>query len=278
MTSKILNSPISLSTTNGNFPKKIPSINDSFKKSFQKVKNFAKLLFENTIFQISLLGISSLSFFAACISIGSTSFLIATLVSTIALAILIKKKFSNFIYELSTTDSFIRQKKFNKRWPWFNQITKNIFLGAVPLKNLNHEKIFIEKNITSILSIIEEKETTKKTIFTTPINLSYWKKNNFSHLHISIKDRYPISKDKLQKAADFIQREVLNNKKIYVHCTAGRSRSAMAIIAYLLKYKKMDLKEAFRFMKSKRRVLFINYSQRIALKVFRDSLLTSSCK
>ena len=267
MTSKILDSASTLSTPKAEkFSKESPSVNDSFKISFQKVKNIAKLIFDNTIFQSSLLGVCSFSFFAAYISVGSASFLIATFISSLALAILVKQKFSNFIYELSTTNSFIRQKFFSKRWPWFNQITKNIFLGAVPLKSLNHEKLFKEKNITSILSIIEEKETTKKTVFTTPINLSYWKKNDFSHLHIPIKDRYPLSSIDLQKAADFIHREVSSNKKIYVHCTAGRSRSAMVIIAYLLKYKKMDLTEAYKFLKSKRRVLFINYSQRIALK------------
>ncbi|NGX49185.1 MAG: hypothetical protein K940chlam5_00781 [Candidatus Anoxychlamydiales bacterium] len=267
MTSKILAASNVLSTIKTErFSKEIPLGNDSFKRSFRKVKNIAKLIFDNTIFQSSLLGVCSFSFFAAYISVGSVSFLTATLVSSLALAILVKQKFSNFIYELSTTDSFVRQKFFSKRWPWFSQIDKNIFLGAVPLKNLNHEKLFKEKNITSILSIIEEKETLKKTIFTTPINLSYWKKNNFSHLHIPIKDRYPLSSIDLQKAADFIHREVLNNKKIYVHCTAGRSRSAMAVIAYLVKYKKMDLNKAYRFLKSKRRVLLINYSQRKALK------------
>nr|NGX33514.1 hypothetical protein [Candidatus Anoxychlamydiales bacterium] len=55
-------------------------------------------------------------------------------------------------------------------------------------------------------------------------------------------------------------------KNIYVHCTAGRSRSAMAVISYLVKYKKMDLTQAYRFVKSKRRIVLINYSQRKDLK------------
>ena len=145
-------------------------------------------------------------------------------------------------------------------------MTSKILNSASTLSTPKAEKIFKEKNITSILSIIEEKETLKKTIFTTPINLSYWEKNNFSHLHIPIKDRYPLSYIDLQKAADFIQREVSSNKNIYVHCTAGRSRSAMAVISYLVKYKKMDLTQAYRFVKSKRRIVLINYSQRKALK------------
>ncbi|NGX34293.1 MAG: hypothetical protein K1060chlam1_00644 [Candidatus Anoxychlamydiales bacterium] len=277
MTSKTLHFSNSSSTTKlESFSKKISSINVALNENVKKAKILAKLLFENIIFQASILSFFSFTFFASYLSFGSNLFLIAAFVSKVSLIILVKQRFSDFIYDLSTADSFIRFKLFEKRWPWFNQITKNIFLGAIPIKNLNHERLFKEKQITSILSIIEEKETTKKTIFTTPINLSYWKNNNFSHLHISIKDRYPISSNDLHKAADFINENVLKNKKIYVHCTAGRSRSAMAIIAYLIKYKKMDLNEAFEFVKLKRRVMLVNSSQRKALIVFYNFILNQS--
>lgn len=267
MTTKILNIKSFLPHKKfDDFPKN--SINEIINKKFLKVKDLTKKIFESIIFQTSFFTICNISFYASFICFGSNIYLVAALISSITLAILIKRKFSDFLYELSIADSFIREIFFKTRWPWFNQITEHIFLGAMPLKNLNHEKIFKQKSITSILSIIEKKETIKKTIFTTPIHLSYWKKNNFSHLHIPIKDRHPIEIDKLQKAAEFIHKTILNNKKIYVHCRAGRARSAMAIIAYLLKYKKMNLNMAFRFIKEKRSVFLVNSSQKKSLKTF----------
>lgn len=241
------------------------SIFDALKQLSKKIKILAKLYFESVIFKASILSFFTFSFFVSYLVLASSMYLLSTIISSVALAILIKRNSWNFIYEISTADGYIRQIISKKRWPWFNQITDNIYLGALPLKNLEHEKIFREKNITSVLSLVETKETTKKTIFTSPIDISYWKKNQYSHLQISTKDRCPISSRDLHKAADFIHQRVLENKKIYVHCVAGRSRSAMAVISYLVKYKNIPLTQALRFVKEKRRVLYINSSQRKCL-------------
>jgi len=45
-----------------------------------------------------------------------------------------------------------------------------------------------------------------------------------------------ISKKVIDKALEVINRELDNNKKVLVHCTFGRSRSASIVLLYLLKY------------------------------------------
>ncbi|NGX62864.1 MAG: hypothetical protein KR126chlam6_00266 [Candidatus Anoxychlamydiales bacterium] len=246
------------------------------KAEVQKVKKFAKLLFASTLFQLSILISASFVFAISYLKYSSSYFLLSSIISTVALLILVKQKFPNFIYELSTTDCYIRDKCFKKRWPWFNQINKNIFLGAVPLKNLDHFTIFKDNNIKAVLSIIEEIDTKKETIFVSPINLSFWKQNSIDHLHISCKDLYPPSLKDLDLAADYIHKKIQENKKIYVHCTAGRSRSAMAIICYLMKYKNMSYEDAFKYVKSKRDLVLVNRSQRDQLKKYSKTLLTNS--
>jgi len=243
------------------------------KEDVQKVKKFAKLLFASSLFKLSIFYTLSFVFAISYLKYSSTTFLLSSIISAIATFILVKQKFSNFIYELSTTDSYIRDKFFKKRWPWFNQIDTNIFLGALPLKNLDHFTIFKDNNIKAVLSIIEEIDTKKETIFVSPIELSFWKKNHIDHLHISCKDLYPPSLKDLDLAADFIHKNVQENKKIYVHCTAGRSRSAMTIICYLMKYKNMSYEDAFKYVKSKRDLVLVNRLQREQLKKYSISNL-----
>ena len=48
------------------------------------------------------------------------------------------------------------------------------------------------------------------------------------------------------------------NKKVLVHCEVGVSRSASCIIAYLMKSKQMNFKDAYSFCKEKRTIISPN--------------------
>ncbi|KAH9400073.1 Dual specificity protein phosphatase 14 [Tyrophagus putrescentiae] len=52
--------------------------------------------------------------------------------------------------------------------------------------------------------------------------------------------------------SDFINDALKNNQKVVVHCISGISRSSTLIIAFLMKYKDMMLKDAFNLVRSKR--------------------------
>lgn len=55
---------------------------------------------------------------------------------------------------------------------------------------------------------------------------------------ISSEDHQPLSMEDLHRAADKIHEWIEGGHNVYVHCLAGRARSAMAIAAYLLKYQR----------------------------------------
>ncbi|RWS01708.1 dual specificity protein phosphatase 14-like protein [Dinothrombium tinctorium] len=55
--------------------------------------------------------------------------------------------------------------------------------------------------------------------------------------------------------ADKIEEVHRKNGIIVVHCFAGCSRSATVVIAYLMKYKRMTLREAFYFVRDKRSII-----------------------
>jgi atypical dual specificity phosphatase len=85
---------------------------------------------------------------------------------------------------------------------------------------------------------------------------------NIESVKLDVVDR---PTESLAKYFDFVCdkiNEVVNKKGVcLVHCVAGVSRSASMILAYLMKYHKMNLKDAHSFVKSKRPFVscFINF-------------------
>lgn len=59
--------------------------------------------------------------------------------------------------------------------------------------------------------------------------------------------------------ADRIQEVYLRGGKVLIHCMAGASRSPTLCLAYLMKYHRMRLRDAFRYLKQRRPVVHPNY-------------------
>jgi atypical dual specificity phosphatase len=60
--------------------------------------------------------------------------------------------------------------------------------------------------------------------------------------------------------ADKVNGHAMNNEKVLVHCVAGVSRSASFVLAYLMKYQKMPLKDAYKYLHARRPVVRPNTS------------------
>ena len=64
-----------------------------------------------------------------------------------------------------------------------------------------------------------------------------------------------------------------SNKKTYVHCSQGKSRSPSVVIAYVMFKKKMNFEDAFKFVKSKREQILPNSGFVEQLKEFEEILV-----
>lgn len=62
----------------------------------------------------------------------------------------------------------------------------------------------------------------------------------------------------LRDGADFIHKAIIANGRVLVHCAAGISRSATIVLAYDLIHRKMKLRDAFRDLINRRRVIWPN--------------------
>ena len=84
-------------------------------------------------------------------------------------------------------------------------------------------------NVGGVVSVNQE--------FERVVTLSYdeWQAKEVELLKIDCADfNFAPSRDDLIKAANFMDSKILNGKSVYVHCKAGRTRSATIVAAYLI--------------------------------------------
>ena len=102
------------------------------------------------------------------------------------------------------------------------------------------------------------------------------------NIRVSVKDN--LEKDQIIKlytyldnVTEYIYNSLMDNKKIFVHCYAGKQRSATIVCAYIMKYLNLSYKTSTELMKSKRIVVFTplpNFDD--ALRLFEDKIAKSS--
>lgn len=225
-----------------------------------KTQNFAKKIFSSPTLWILLLTLSVGIFSpiaAHFLMPTSTIIIIDTfaLMTILDIALQYKKIIS---YEISFLHLLIKNK-LKSSWNWYNKIDENIILGAMPLKNKNHLEELIslagKKEKLSILSILEKWEVQRQTPFTTPITPNDWKVNNVNQLIIEGEDHIPPTLEQLKDGVDFINTEIAKGKKVYVHCKAGRGRSAITLACYYMLKNKRTPRQAIEFIESKRPIV-----------------------
>lgn len=105
------------------------------------------------------------------------------------------------------------------------------------------ELFLTQHEITTVCSI-----TAKDTL--TPLKSTTLRLS----LPISDSSHSPISSH-FAAAHEFIEQARKENKKVVVHCEVGMSRSPTIVISYLMKYKNINLREAYNLVKSRRPII-----------------------
>ncbi len=119
---------------------------------------------------------------------------------------------------------------FYRRW---DRVTKNLYIGALPLKKHLAELVEQEK-ISSVLSMTEQFELETGGFFFKPVSKHDWLQEGVHHEVIEAKDCTMLSETHIEKAVRFIAQEIKKGRKVYVHCQAGIERSVTVAAAYLI--------------------------------------------
>jgi protein-tyrosine phosphatase len=131
-------------------------------------------------------------------------------------------------------------------------INSNLFVGGE-----NKIEIIAKINIQSILDLRKEACHDKYTL----------KKNSMNYFQLRIPDRGIPTIEETQNAINWINLQIEQKRKVFVHCNLGRGRGPLIIILYLIS-KGMNSKSAINFVKEKRSFTYLNEKQINFIKKF----------
>lgn len=141
---------------------------------------------------------------------------------------------------------------------WYNEIALNakehavkeqkgrVFLGAIPLATMNHHNKLLElaggAHNLAVLSVIEPFENEESNLAGDPVRTCDWSEVGLAgftqqHLQLPVADLTAPTFEQIRDGVNFIDESITSKDSVvYVHCKAGRGRSAVIIAAYMIKH------------------------------------------
>lgn len=155
-------------------------------------------------------------------------------------------------------------EKLNVRH-WYDRVDDKVIIGALPWLSLKEELIHKE-NVRNVVSMNENFELNWLKGWVA--NKEDWTNSNVNFLQLATQDIFETpSQDKLKIGVDFI----MSSKKgesVYVHCKAGRTRSATLVCCYLMTRNNWSPEQAGELLATKRPQLALYNSQWQAIRQF----------
>ncbi|KKQ42687.1 MAG: Dual specificity protein phosphatase [Microgenomates group bacterium GW2011_GWC1_37_8] len=135
------------------------------------------------------------------------------------------------------------------------------------------DQIFIGSDLCKAGVCLIHGEEFKKLDVSVEINLSAENnelppKDLEAYLWIPVIDGYAPTQFQLDLGTCAMNDALKVGKKVYIHCKNGHARSPSLVVAYLVRFEKMNLEQAESLMKEKRPEIHIEESQRKALEEF----------
>lgn len=171
--------------------------------------------------------------------------------------------FSGYYKKLKYEASLVYTK--HSTGDWWNKIKPlNLYLGALPLENKGHLQAIIDLGVTHILSMVEDFEMEEGWL-NTPVTQETWKAHGVEVKQIRAVDFHPLSHAELEEGIEYLARTLEQGNTVYVHCKAGRGRSASVVVGYLMQYHHLSFVDAVFLVKQQRPQIHLNQYQRDAI-------------
>jgi len=147
---------------------------------------------------------------------------------------------------------------------WYDRIDQSVILGAMPFRSDYTEKMIKSERIGGVVSMNEDYEL---ALFSH--QAEGWDKLGVQFLQLSTTDIFQApNQEKLERGVDFINKMSPTGNSIYVHCKAGRTRSATLVGCYLMSVHQCTPEQAVRVMQEKRPHILLHHKQWEALRTY----------
>ena len=146
---------------------------------------------------------------------------------------------------------------------WWDRIDTYVVLGAFPFAR-GVAKL-AQEGVRGVVNTCEEYEG--------PIE--EYQQHSIEQLRMPTVDFTHPSFDDVCRAVEFIDQNVGEGKSVYIHCKAGRARSATVAICWLMKAKQISADEAQCWLTEKRPHVNKRLTQRPVVQRFEKDFVTS---
>ncbi|XP_055457086.1 phosphatidylglycerophosphatase and protein-tyrosine phosphatase 1 [Psammomys obesus] len=156
---------------------------------------------------------------------------------------------------------------------WYHRIDTTVLLGALPLRSMTR-RLVLDENVRGVITMNEEYET--RFLCNTA---KEWKKAGVEQLRLSTVDMTGVpTLTNLHRGVQFALKYQSLGQCVYVHCKAGRSRSATMVAAYLIQVHNWSPEEAIEAIARIRPHISIRPNQLEVLKEFHKEIAARAAK
>ncbi|XP_019332302.1 phosphatidylglycerophosphatase and protein-tyrosine phosphatase 1 isoform X2 [Alligator mississippiensis] len=155
--------------------------------------------------------------------------------------------------------------------PGFHRIDRTVLLGALPLR-ARSSRLVQEENVRAVLTLNEDYETRFLCC-----SAREWEAMGVEQLRLSTVDLTGVpTLENLQKGVEFVLKHQECGNSVYVHCKAGRSRSATMVAAYLIQVHNWSPQEAIEAIAKIRPHILIRHKQVQVLERFHKLVIAGT--
>lgn len=148
-------------------------------------------------------------------------------------------------------------------WNWWDQVDDQLYVGARPFPS-DVAKLY-QLGVRAVVNTCEEYEGP----------LEEYKKFEITQLYLPTIDFTPPTLADVQAGVDFIEQHQAQGETVYVHCKAGRGRSATIALCAMIKKYDIDPEEALRRLQAGRKQVLKSLPEREVVKEYWASISPS---
>lgn len=141
-------------------------------------------------------------------------------------------------------------------WNVWDEIDDGVLLGGLPWQR-DAARLY-EAGVRAVVNTCEEYAGPSEE----------YERLGIEQLYLPTVDFLPPSFEAINRAVDFIDRHRAAGHAVYVHCKAGRGRSATIVLCWLMRHHGMTPDEAQHFMQQRRRQVSRRLARREVVQRF----------